>query len=164
MQRQLARQVAAAGPRPQRPPMQLLQSAARTARPRTNSPRAALFASRPPGGRGWQAGARPAVCPVPLRGFADDASVVFKHEIFEMTELYMEAKDLLEDARESIGTTVRAAPGPLSAISVFLCKSVLYGAFVWAHRALNSRKWRFPARAVRRGRHRRRQPRTLKPF
>ena len=38
-------------------------------------------------------------------------------------------------------------PGRLSAISVFLCKSILYGAFVWARRALNSRKRRFPARA-----------------
>ena len=24
----------------------------------------------------------------------------------------------------------------------------MYGAFVWAHRALSSQKWRFPARAV----------------
>jgi hypothetical protein len=39
-------------------------------------------------------------------------------------------------------------PGRLSALRVFLCKSVLYGAFVWARRALNSRKRRFPARAV----------------
>jgi hypothetical protein len=38
-------------------------------------------------------------------------------------------------------------PGRLSALSVFLCKSVFYGAFVWACRALNSRKRRFPARA-----------------
>jgi hypothetical protein len=40
-------------------------------------------------------------------------------------------------------------PGRLSTLSVFLCKSVLYGAFVWTHRALNSQKRRFPARAVR---------------
>jgi hypothetical protein len=39
-------------------------------------------------------------------------------------------------------------PGRLSAPSVFLCKSVLYGVFVWARRALNSQKRRFPARAV----------------
>jgi hypothetical protein len=45
-------------------------------------------------------------------------------------------------------TTVRAVPGWLSAISVFLCKSVFCGVFVWARRALNSQKWRFPARAV----------------
>ena len=38
--------------------------------------------------------------------------------------------------------------GQLSALSVFLCKSVFYGVFVWARRALNSQKWRFPARAV----------------
>ena len=39
--------------------------------------------------------------------------------------------------------------GRLSAISVFLYKSVLYGAFVWARRALKRQKRRFPARAVR---------------
>jgi hypothetical protein len=38
--------------------------------------------------------------------------------------------------------------GRLSAISVFLCKPVLYGAFVWAHRALKHQKRRFPARAA----------------
>jgi hypothetical protein len=38
--------------------------------------------------------------------------------------------------------------GRLSAISVFLCKSVLYGAFVWARGALKHQKRRFPARAV----------------
>ena len=45
----------------------------------------------------------------------------------------------------------RDCPGPprrLSALSVFLCKSGLYWAFVWAHRALNSQSRRFPARAV----------------
>ena len=44
--------------------------------------------------------------------------------------------------------TVRARRGRLSALSVFLLKSILYGAFVWARRALNSEKRRFPARAV----------------
>ena len=38
--------------------------------------------------------------------------------------------------------------GRLSALSVSLCKSVFYGAFVWARRALNSQNRRFPARAV----------------
>ena len=38
--------------------------------------------------------------------------------------------------------------GRLSALCVFLCKSVLYGAFVWARRALNGQNCRFPARAV----------------
>ena len=38
--------------------------------------------------------------------------------------------------------------GRLSALSVLLCKSVLYWAIVWARRALNGRKRRFPARAV----------------
>jgi hypothetical protein len=45
--------------------------------------------------------------------------------------------------------TVRAVLGRLSAIIVFLFRSVLHGAFVWARRALNSQKRRFPARAVR---------------
>ena len=36
----------------------------------------------------------------------------------------------------------------LAFISVLLCKYVLYGAFVWARRALNGLKRRFPARAV----------------
>jgi hypothetical protein len=39
-------------------------------------------------------------------------------------------------------------PGRLSAIRVFLCRSVLYGTFVWARRVLNRQKRRFPARAV----------------
>ena len=43
------------------------------------------------------------------------------------------------------GQTVRAASGRLSALGVFLCKSVSYGAFVRARRALSSRKRRFPA-------------------
>jgi hypothetical protein len=44
--------------------------------------------------------------------------------------------------------TVRARPGRLSALCVFHSKSVLYGGFVWARRALNRRKLWFPARAV----------------
>jgi hypothetical protein len=48
---------------------------------------------------------------------------------------------------------VRAAQGRLSARSAFSdVNRVLYGAFVWACRALNSRKRRFPARAVGEGR------------
>jgi hypothetical protein len=39
-------------------------------------------------------------------------------------------------------------PGRLSALSVFLYKSVLYGVFIWARWALNSQKRRFLARAV----------------
>jgi hypothetical protein len=38
--------------------------------------------------------------------------------------------------------------GRLSTLGVFLCKSILYGAFIWARRALNSRKRRVPPRAV----------------
>jgi hypothetical protein len=50
--------------------------------------------------------------------------------------------------------TVRAAHGRLSALSVFLCESVLYGAFVWARRALKSPTLWFPVRvgSERRGR------------
>jgi beta-galactosidase len=57
---------------------------------------------------------------------------------------------------ETFGGTGSAIPprvngpgrrGRLSALRVSLYKSILYGAFVWARRALNSRKWRFPARA-----------------
>ena len=43
--------------------------------------------------------------------------------------------------------TVRAAQGRLSGLIVSHNKSVFNGAFVWARRALNSRKRRFPARA-----------------
>ena len=53
---------------------------------------------------------------------------------------------LLQTARNSApGCPGRR--GRLSATSVFLCKSVLYGAFVWARRALKHKKLRFPARA-----------------
>jgi hypothetical protein len=43
--------------------------------------------------------------------------------------------------REGFDMNVRARPGRLNALaflSVSLCKSVLYGVFVWARRALNS--------------------------
>jgi cation diffusion facilitator family transporter len=53
-------------------------------------------------------------------------------------------------ASVSAAHTVRAARGRLGAISVSLCKSVVYGAFVWASRALKHQKRRFPARADRR--------------
>jgi hypothetical protein len=46
-----------------------------------------------------------------------------------------------------VRTKVRALPGRLSGRSVFRCKSVLYGGFVWARRVLNGQKRRFPARA-----------------
>jgi hypothetical protein len=57
------------------------------------------------------------------------------------------AKLMPGDAVLILGHTVRARPGRLSAIGIFVCKSVLYGAFVWARRALNVQKRRFPARA-----------------
>jgi hypothetical protein len=46
----------------------------------------------------------------------------------------------------SLFNTVRARPGRVSALSVFHSESVLYGAFVWARRALNGPKRRFLAR------------------
>ena len=51
--------------------------------------------------------------------------------------------------RDDIKDHCPGRPGRLSALSVFLCKSVLYGAFVWARRALNHQKRRSPARADR---------------
>ena len=39
-------------------------------------------------------------------------------------------------------------PWRLSALSIFLCQSVLYGAFIWARKALNIQTRRVPARAV----------------
>ena len=56
-----------------------------------------------------------------------------------------------DDLQAKLNSSKRDCPGRrgwLSAISVFLCKSVLYGAFVWARRALNRPKRRSPARAV----------------
>jgi hypothetical protein len=53
--------------------------------------------------------------------------------------------------RRSRRFTVRARRGWFSALRVFLCQnseSVFYGAFVWACRAPNRPKRRFPARAV----------------
>ena len=49
-----------------------------------------------------------------------------------------------------LGATGRSGPprGGISARSVFLWRSVLYGAFVWARRAPNRPKRRVPARAV----------------
>jgi hypothetical protein len=57
--------------------------------------------------------------------------------------------------------SVRAAPGRLSALSVFLLKSILYGAFCWARRVLKHQKRRFPARAVPREPQRRGAPGDL---
>jgi ABC-type multidrug transport system fused ATPase/permease subunit len=66
----------------------------------------------------------------------------------------VEAAAKLSNAFDFI-SSVRARRGRLSALSGFLCKSVFYGAFVQARRALNSQKRRFPARAdARRVRHR----------
>jgi hypothetical protein len=65
-----------------------------------------------------------------------------------------DAKDLLGDpesmveSRYGIRCYCPGPPGRLRALSVFLCESAFYGTFVWARRALNSQKRRFPARAV----------------
>jgi hypothetical protein len=48
---------------------------------------------------------------------------------------------------EPRGTYCPGPPGRIRHLSVFLCKSVFYGAFVWARRPLNSPKRWFPARA-----------------
>jgi hypothetical protein len=61
-------------------------------------------------------------------------------------------RDRLERlARTTFAASAHHCPGPpgrLSALSIFLCKPIFYGAFVWARRALNGLKWRFPAQAV----------------
>jgi hypothetical protein len=59
-----------------------------------------------------------------------------------MDESQLEASPAATDSPGRLGA-VR-----LSALSVFLCKSIFYDAFVWDRRALNSQKRRFPARAV----------------
>ena len=57
-------------------------------------------------------------------------------------------KQFLAEQAASGLYTCPGPPGRLSALSIYLCKSVFYGAFVWARRALNIQKRRFPARAV----------------
>jgi hypothetical protein len=53
-------------------------------------------------------------------------------------------------AQVLLNLTTADCPHPerISGLSVFLWKSILYGAFVWAHRALNRPKRPFLARAV----------------
>ena len=51
----------------------------------------------------------------------------------------------LRQVAASLDAAVRARRGRLSGLSVSLCKSIFYGAFVWARGALNRPKWRFPA-------------------
>jgi hypothetical protein len=76
------------------------------------------------------------------------ATVAFLNEIFGHCDRLV-ARHGLEKIATGFGS--RYCPGPpgrLSALSVFLCKSFFYGVFVWARRALNTQKRRFPARAV----------------
>jgi hypothetical protein len=77
----------------------------------------------------------------PLANLFDNAKL-----LFEIAAESPAAGQIAADARAELNT-VRAVPGRLSAISIFPCKSVLYGAFVRARRALNRQKRRFPARA-----------------
>ena len=49
--------------------------------------------------------------------------------------------------KDLVGSECPGPPGRLSTLSVFLCKLVLYGAFVWACRAPNRQKRRSRARA-----------------
>jgi hypothetical protein len=64
------------------------------------------------------------------------------------------ATDVSGSGEASCGPCMaRARRGRLSALSVSLCESVFYGAFVWARGALNSPKRRFPARAGAQDRH-----------
>jgi hypothetical protein len=52
-------------------------------------------------------------------------------------------------SRQQVAATLHpGSPGRLSALRVSHRKSALYGDFVWACRALNSPKWRLPARAL----------------
>jgi hypothetical protein len=61
----------------------------------------------------------------------------------------MELKVATTDGLQSaLHNPVRAARGRLSALSISHRKSVLYGASVWARRALNGQKRRSPAWAV----------------
>ena len=67
---------------------------------------------------------------------------MLKHGVKPIVEL-----SFMPAALVSCGSTVRARPWRSRALSVLRRESVLYGAFVWARRALSSQKRRFPARA-----------------
>jgi hypothetical protein len=78
---------------------------------------------------------------------------IFDHQPSRLAQLFLGKRKpwrgILLYGPPGTGKSYRPGPpGRLSALSVFLCKSVLYGAFVWACRAFNSQKRRFPARAV----------------
>ena len=86
-------------------------------------------------------GAVPAInqCEMSIQGY-DNATIKYCQAHGIVYESY--------GAMRGCPFTVRAALGWLSALRVFLWKYILYGAFVWVRRALNSRKLRFPARAA----------------
>jgi hypothetical protein len=75
-------------------------------------------------------------------------SEAFQVSRYEEGDYYAAHSDYIREAGYDRVATVRAALGRLSDISIFLWKSILYGAFVWACRALNGLNWRSPARAV----------------
>ena len=62
-----------------------------------------------------------------------------------MTDSPPRANRRLEGDLDTAGMSGLSGPGRLGACSVFPCKSVFYGAFVGARRALNGQKRRFPA-------------------
>ena len=81
-------------------------------------------------------------------GYADIANVSDKDTVDQIDASASKADPRAKDVLVQPIPIVRARPGRLSALRVFKSKSVLYGAFVWARRALNSPFWRFSARAV----------------
>ena len=68
--------------------------------------------------------------------------------IADLDALQREASPGLRAASGIVGSACPGPPGRLSARRGSLRKSVFYGVFVWARRALDGPKWRFPARAV----------------
>jgi hypothetical protein len=66
---------------------------------------------------------------------------ISKHVLSAMAVTDVSKRTLIKEHSPA----VRALPGRLSALGVFHSKSPLYGAFVWARRALISPKRRFPA-------------------
>jgi diketogulonate reductase-like aldo/keto reductase len=87
-------------------------------------------------------GAVPAInqCEMSIQGY-DNATIKYCQAHGIVYESY--------GAMRGCPFTVRAALGWLSALRVFLWKYILYGAFVWVRRALNSRKRRFPGQSPR---------------
>ena len=98
-------------------------------------------------------GDRPLVAPFDLHGNVSDSmaalfDVMLPCHLYPHTDMEargLEAVRLLPALLDGSLQAVRARRGRLSALSVSHSKSVLYGGFVWARRALNSQKRRFLA-------------------